>query len=180
MTRGIADPDTYYDTRLYVDAVRAVEVAAELPGVDGQRLAVIGTSQGGGLALAAAALCPDRVRVCHANVPFLCDFQRAVGLSPTYPYKEIADFLAQQIDLVDDALNTLRYVDCALLARRITADCLISVGLMDEVCPPSTVFGAYHEIPGNKEIAVYPFGVHDLPRGHAERQLRHLRERLLP
>ena len=178
MTRGITSPDTYYYTRLYVDAARAVEVAAELPGVDGRRLAVCGTSQGGGLALAAAALCPDRIRVCQANVPFLCDFQRAVGLSPTYPYKEIADFLAQQVDLADAALNTLRYVDCALLARRITADCLISVGLMDEVCPPSTVFAAYHEIPGPKEIAVYPFGVHDLPRVHAERQLRHLCGRL--
>jgi cephalosporin-C deacetylase len=180
MTRGIANPDSYYYTRLYLDAVRAVEAAAELPGVDARRLAVCGSSQGGGLALAAAALCPDRVRVCQANVPFLCDFQRAVGLSPTYPYKEIADFLAQQIDLVDDALNTLRYVDCALLARRITADCLFSVGLMDEVCPPSTVFAAYNEVPGNKEIAVYRFGVHDLPLGHAERQLRHLRERLQP
>src|SRR3954451_8088387 len=168
MTRGIANPDGYYYTRLYVDAVRAVEAAAELPGVDAQRLAVCGSSQGGGLALAAAALCPERVRVCHANVPFLCDFQRAVGLSPSYPYKEIADFLAQQTDLVDDALNTLRYVDCALLARRITADCLFSVGLMDEICPPSTVFAAYNEVPGNnKEIAVYPFGVHALPQNHA-------------
>jgi cephalosporin-C deacetylase len=116
--------------------------------------------------------------MCQPNVPFLCDFRRAVGLSPTYPYKEIADFLAQQIDLVDDVLDTLRYVDCALLARRITADCLFSVGLMDEICPPSTVFAAFNEVPGNKEIAVYPFGVHDLPRGHHERQLRHLRERL--
>jgi cephalosporin-C deacetylase len=178
MTRGIARPETYYYTRLFADAVRAVEVAAEMPGVDADRLAVCGGSQGGGLALAAAALAPDRVRVCQANVPFLCDFQRAVGLSPAYPYKEIADFLAQQVDMADAALETLRYVDCALLARRITADCLISVGLMDEICPPSTVFAAYHEVPGEKEIAVYPFGVHDLPLRHHERQLRHLRERL--
>jgi cephalosporin-C deacetylase len=64
------------------------------------------------------------------------------------------------------------------LARRITADCLFSVGLMDEICPPSTVFAAYNEVPGSKEIAVYPFGVHDLPLRHHERQLRHLRERL--
>jgi cephalosporin-C deacetylase len=178
MTRGITRPETYYYTRLFVDAVRAVEVAAELPGVDGGRLAVCGGSQGGGLSLAAAALAPDRVRVCQANVPFLCDFRRAVGLSPAYPYREIADFLAQQVDLVDQAMDTLRYVDCALLARRITADCLVSVGLMDEICPPSTVFAAYHEVPGDKEIAVYPFGVHALPLRHHERQLRHLRDRL--
>jgi cephalosporin-C deacetylase-like acetyl esterase len=82
---------------------------------------------------------------------------------------------------VDPAvMNTLRYVDCALLARRIEAECLLSVGLMDETCPPSTVFAAYNEIVSAKEIIVYPFGVHDLPRAHLERRLRHLRERLLP
>ena len=37
---------------------------------------------------------------------------------------------------------------------------------------------AYNEITAPKEIAVSPFGVHDVPRGHIERQLRHLREHL--
>jgi cephalosporin-C deacetylase len=69
-------------------------------------------------------------------------------------------------------------VDCALLARRITATSLFSVGLMDLVCPPSTVFAAYNEVRAPKEIAVSPFGGHDVPRGHVERQLRHLREHL--
>ncbi|MBY8850213.1 acetylxylan esterase [Saccharothrix sp. MB29] len=49
MTRGIASPETYYVTRLMVDAARAVEVAAGLDGVDPARLAVSGGSQGGGL-----------------------------------------------------------------------------------------------------------------------------------
>ena len=31
MTRGIAAPTTYYFSRLFTDAARAVEVAAELP-----------------------------------------------------------------------------------------------------------------------------------------------------
>jgi cephalosporin-C deacetylase len=180
MTRGIGDPDTYYFSRLFTDAARAVDVAAELPGVDASRLAVAGGSQGGGLALAAAALSGDRVRVCQADVPFLCDLQRAVTITGGYPYAEIADFLAQHTDLVAQALDTLRYVDCALLARRITADCLLSVGLMDEICPPSTVYAAYHEIPSAKELAVFPFGVHATPGSHGERKLRHLRERLLP
>ena len=37
MTRGIDSPDTYYFRRLYADAVRAVETAAEHPLVDAAR-----------------------------------------------------------------------------------------------------------------------------------------------
>ena len=105
-----------------------------------------GSSQGGGLALASAALVPQVVAVCHADVPFLCDIQRAITLAPDAPYTEVPEFLAHNVDLIPAALDTLRYVDCALLARRITARCLFSVGLMDTICPPSTVFAAYNEI----------------------------------
>jgi cephalosporin-C deacetylase len=174
MTRGIARPEDYYFTRLYTDAVRAVETAQGLTGA--ARVAVTGMSQGGGLSLAAAALVPELVAVCHADVPFLCDIQRAITLAPQAPYTEVPEFLAHQVDLVPAALDTLRYVDCALLARRITAQCLLSVGLMDLICPPSTVFAAYNEITAGKDIAVHPFTGHDVPTAHVERQLRHLRE----
>jgi len=176
MTRGIASPEDYYYTRLYVDAVRAIETAAGLDGVDGSRIAVSGGSQGGGLALASAALLGDRVTACHADIPFLCDIQRAVTLTSAMPYAEVAEFLAQHVDLETAALDTLRYVDCALLARRITAECLVSVGLMDQICPPSTVFAAYNAITAAKEIAVFQFGVHAVPPAHLENQRRNLRQ----
>jgi len=79
---------------------------------------------------------------------------------------------------VGTALNTLRYVDCALLARRITATTLVSVGLMDDICPPSTVFAAYNEINADKDIIVYPYSGHSVPHAHAEPQLKHLRRHL--
>ena len=178
MTRGIGTPEGYYVTRLYVDAVRAVRTAAALPGVDPARLAVAGASQGGGLALAAAALTGDAVRACVAEVPFLCDFARAVRIADTAPYTEIADFLAQHDDLVDAAFRTLSHVDAALLARRITAPTLVAAGLMDPTCPPSTVYAAYHEIPGAKELAVYAFGRHQPPPVQEERRLRFLHREL--
>ena len=49
MTRGIARPEDYYYTRLFTDAVRAVETACALAGA--ARVAVTGVSQGGGLSL---------------------------------------------------------------------------------------------------------------------------------
>jgi cephalosporin-C deacetylase len=174
MTQGITRPEDYYYTRLFTDAVQAVRTAAELGEVT--TVGVSGGSQGGGLALAAAALAPRLVTVCHADVPFLCDIQRAITLTDENPYHEVPVFLAQNTTLTDAALNTLRYVDCALLARRITAPCLLSVGLMDMVCPPSTVFAAYNEITAGKDIAVHPFTGHSVPASHIERQLPHLRE----
>lgn len=176
MTRGIGRPESYYYTRLFTDAVLAVETASQLAGA--ARVAVSGMSQGGGLALAAAALAPQAVAVCHADVPFLCDIQRGITIAPDPPYTEIPQFLAHNVDLIPAAVDTLRYVDCALLARRITARCLLSVGLMDTTCPPSTVFAAYNEISAAKDLAVHPFTGHQVPAVHVERQLRHLREHL--
>lgn len=184
MTRGIASPETYYYTRMYIDAARAVDAARALAGPDAP-LAVTGHSQGGGLALAAAALQGNAISVCHSDTPFLCDIQRAITLAPHAPYTEVPEFLDRNVDLIDAALDTLRYVDCALLARRVTAKTLMSVALMDDICPPSTVFAAYNEIPlagedgkDGKDIAVYPYSGHSVPQVHAERQLRHLREHL--
>ena len=171
MSRGIASPETYYYRRLYVDAVRAVETAASLSGVDPDRIAVAGTSQGGALALAAAALAPERVRLCHADIPFLCDIERGMDVALDPPYTELVTFLSVHHELEDAARRTLSYIDNALLAPRIRAKTLVSVGLRDTITPPSTIFGAYNAIEAPKEIAIFPYGGHDVPTAHAQRQL---------
>jgi cephalosporin-C deacetylase len=170
MTRGIASPRTYYYRRLYVDAVRAVETAAALPGIDPERIGVAGRSQGGALALAASALLPDRIRLCHADVPFLCDIVRAMEVAIEPPYTELVTYLAIHPELEASALQTLRYVDNALLAPRIRARTLIAVGLRDPITPPSTVFAAYNAIEGPKEIVVLPYSGHEPPTSYVERQ----------
>ena len=83
ITRGVRDPRTSYLRRLITDSVRAVEAVRALPGVDPTRVAVAGNSQGGGLALAAAALGTDvtglvaDVTGLVADVPFLTGWWRA-------------------------------------------------------------------------------------------------------
>jgi cephalosporin-C deacetylase len=71
MTRGITRPEDYYYTRLFIDAVRAIDTALELAGpgtATDTPVAVTGGSQGGALALAAAALRPDVVEVCMDDI----------------------------------------------------------------------------------------------------------------
>ncbi len=178
MTRGILDPATYYYRRVFTDAARAVEAVRSHPAVDPARVAVTGGSQGGGIAIAAAALVPDLAGAAP-DVPFLCDFPRATTLVDTNPYAEIVRYLKAHRDHVDRVARTLSYVDGAVLAGRATTPALFSVGLMDVTCPPSTVYAAYNHWAGPKEIVEYPFNDHEGGQGfHEAAKLRWLRERL--
>ena len=166
LTRGVLDPASYYYRRLITDAVRAVDVAAELPGVDATRLAVVGMSQGGGLALAAASLAPEKVSAVVAQVPFLCHIRRAITITDSDPYHELVRFCRIHPDRAAKALATVDYVDMVHLVPRATAPALFSVALMDDICPPSTVFAAYHAYAGPKEIEVYEWDGHEGGRAH--------------
>ena len=160
LTRGIAGPSSYYYRRLYTDAVRAVAAARSLDLVDETRVGVMGTSQGGGIALAVAGLVPNLAAVV-ARVPFLCDFPRASVITNALPYREIAQYLAAHRMSVAAVHETLSYFDGVNFAARATAPVAITVGLMDAVCPPSTVFGAFHAYAGPKTITVWPYNGHE-------------------
>ncbi|AJG40732.1 acetyl xylan esterase [Thermotoga sp. RQ7] len=160
MTRGILDPGTYYYRRVFADAVRAVEAAISFPKVDSRKVVVAGGSQGGGIALAVSAL-SNKVKALLCDVPFLCHFRRAVQLVDTHPYVEITNFLKTHRDKEEIVFRTLSYFDGVNFAARAKVPALFSVGLMDTICPPSTVFAAYNHYAGPKEIRIYPYNNHE-------------------
>lgn len=165
LTRGILSPESYYYRRVFTDAVRAVETALAFDEIDPARIAVTGGSQGGGIALAVAGLAPallDRmVKVAMPDVPFLCHMRRAVEIVDTHPYQEIVRYCKVHRDKVERVFATLSYFDGMNFAARARATALFSVALMDDICPPSTVFAAYNHYAGEKEIRVWPFNQHE-------------------
>lgn len=160
MTRGILDPEQYYYRRLITDAVRAVETARSHPAIDPQHVAATGGSQGGGLALIVAGLVSD-LDITMPDVPFLCHYRRATELVDTAPYSEIARYCHTHRDQVEAVFTTLPYFDGVNFAAHAHARALFSVGLMDQICPPSTVYAAYNHYAGPKEIRVYPYNEHE-------------------
>lgn len=179
MTLGIDEPHSYYYRRLFTDAVLALDALDDLPALDARRVLVQGGSQGGAIALAVAGL-SDRPVAASIDVPFLCDVPRAIRLVDSAPYAELVRYLRAHRDAVERVEHTLSYFDGVVFAARARATALFSVGLMDEICPPSTVYAAYNAYAGEKAIEVYPFNGHEngeevQARATLEFAVRHLR-----
>ncbi|MGX1153948.1 cephalosporin-C deacetylase-like acetyl esterase [Streptomyces albogriseolus] len=175
--RGLLDPHDYHYRRLITDAVRAVDAVRALPGVDASRVAAVGNSQGGGVALAVAGLVPDLAAVL-VTAPFLCGIRRALDLTDASPYGEISAYLAVHRGAEEAAHRTLAYVEGISFARRAQAPAHFGVGLRDTVCPPSGAYAAYNryaELTGGQEEKVlhaYPFNGHEGGDAvHVRRQL---------
>lgn len=126
-------------------------------------IALTGGSQGGGLTLATAALARDKgVVAAMPDVPFLCHFERAVEVCLNGPYQELVNLWKMRPRAVQDHYGTLSYFDCMNLASRITCPILMSVALLDTVCPPSTGFAVYNHLTSTeKEMRVYPYNEHE-------------------
>jgi cephalosporin-C deacetylase len=163
---AIGGPDSLLYRSIYLDCVRLARIVAALPEVDAARLCTYGGSQGGGLALACAALEPSVARVASLY-PFLCDWLRVweIDLAES-AYDGIRDYLRlfdPRHERKDEFFLTMGYVDVQHLAPRIRASVLMGTGLMDTICPPSTQFAAYNKIRSPKQMAIYPdYGHEDI------------------
>ncbi len=161
LTMGIESPESYYYRRVFTDAVRAIEVVAAHPLLDAERTIVAGISQGGGITIAVAGLVPGLLGAMP-DVPFLCHLRRATEITDTRPYVEIAQYCSAHRDGIENAFRTLSYFDGVHFAARASAPTLFSAALMDQICPPSTVFAAFNNWGGtDKRISVYPYNGHE-------------------
>lgn len=172
--RGLDDPDPHRLAyrQIFLDTVQLAHVVAGFAEVDANRLNCWGISQGGGLALACAALEP-RIRRCAPVYPFLCDYRRVWEMDLAKDaYYELSYFFRlfdPRHEREEEIFTKLGYIDCAHLAPRIRAETLLFTGLMDAVCPPSTQFAAYNRIPAPKDVVFYPDYAHETLPGAVDR-----------
>lgn len=162
LTMGILDKKEYYYRRVFIDALKSIEAAKMHKLTD--KIIINGTSQGGGIGLAAGGLAAMNnvdIEALMIDVPFLCDYKRASVITDTLPYNEIVRFCKTNRTKEEKAFETLSYFDAVFFAKRIKRKALFSVGLMDTLCPPSTVFAAYNNYAGEKSINVYTYNGHE-------------------
>jgi cephalosporin-C deacetylase len=172
IVRGLGDkPERMLFRQIFLDTAQLANIVMEMSDVDENRVGATGGSQGGGLTLACAALEP-RIRRAAPVFPFLCDYQRVWEMDLAKDaYDELQAWFRRFDPLherEEEVFSHLGFVDAQHLAPRIQGEVMMSVGLMDQICPPSTQFAAYNKITAEKSLRIYPdYGHENLP-GNAD------------
>ena len=166
LTYGIVDRNTYSYRGFYVDAWRGVDFLLSRDEVDGNRIGVTGSSQGGGLTITTAAMRPE-IKAAAAGAPYLCGYMDSIELTHTYPYQEINDYLRLHPESREQVEDTLNYFDGINFAHKITCPIIINVGMQDNVCPPETGFALFNEI-ASADKTMYPYNNQGHSAGRAE------------
>ena len=150
---------TCYFTGMFLRLVRALDFLCAQPEWDGKTVVVYGASQGGFQAFAAAAL-DERVTFFAAGVPAGCDHSGMVaGRIAGWP--KIVPVVEGKPDAA--ALEATRYIDNVNFAAKTKAKgAFVTVGFVDTVCPPTSVYAAFNALPiADKKI------FNDIPSGHS-------------
>ncbi|HLK15041.1 MAG TPA: acetylxylan esterase [Fimbriimonadaceae bacterium] len=157
---GADDPQTWIFRRMAQDCFIAVRVLQAQLEADEDRLAAMGMSQGGGLAISCGAQCPSIRAVC-ADMPFLGGIRsRLLEEIYRYPLKELADFMENTPLGKERLFNTLGYFDTVNQATRCRVPTHVTLGLKDPASRPDAVRSIYEALPGPKALTELDWG-HD-------------------
>lgn len=164
IVRGVGDSiDKLYYRNQFLDTAQLVKIVREFPEIDDTKMCTMGGSQGGGLAIACAALVPDIKKVI-AYEPFLSDYRYAyINVDRAGAFYELAEYVRMfdpQHEHIEEMFERLDYIDIQNLAKFVKADVIMCSGLKDIAVPVMTQFAMFNKLKTNKKYYLYP------ERGH--------------
>jgi len=157
-TAGLASRETSRWRQIYANLVRAMDFLCSRPEVDAKRIAVSGSSQGGGLAIVLAGLDP-RVAFLHPTCSGLCRLDWTIKHKVCYwPFTAAQKPKGQSMD---EFLKTISYFDAANFAPDIQCPAVAHVQLLDWVTTSGGQLSALaHLKPGQVEVIADPWVGH--------------------
>jgi cephalosporin-C deacetylase len=142
-TIGDENRDRSYFLQMYLGDYRAVDYLASRSDWNGEILLVTGVSMGGQQSLAVAGL-HSAITHLIVHVPAGADAHGALhGRAPGYPNWNVSNPKVRETSLYFDTVN---------FAPRIKARSLVSMGFLDNVCPPAGIWTMFNLITGPKEV----------------------------
>lgn len=161
---GFTSKETWYYRGAFCDAIRALDFVFTRAAVDTLNVFAEGSSQGGALSYAAAALGNHKFNAIAPCVPFLGDYPDYFKIV-SWPANTAKD--AQKANgWTDEQLyKMLSYFDTKNLATMVTCPVIETIGLQDGTCPPHTNLAPYNNLPAAvvKKISYHAEMQHAIP-----------------
>mgnify|MGYP000845345516 FL=1 len=152
---GAASRETYFYYPVILGINRAVNWLAARPDVDKARFSYSGTSQGGGFGFI----------LCGPNRNFTKGVIQVPAPTDLLGFKKGRDSgwpkLIENVKAEDKAAaeKVAPYFDGAHFAARITCPVRVSVGFIDETCPPAAVYSGYNAVRVKDKAIVHGIGM---------------------
>lgn len=160
--KGVEDcKEKIYYKNVFLDTFSIANIAFNMEGIE--EVYAMGLSQGGGLALACASLCPEVSKVAVQN-PFLSDYKKTWEMQASRENYRIADyfrFFDPLHEKEDEVFEKLGYIDVHNLVDKIKGKVLFGIGEKDVVCPIYTQMAIYNNLQCEKELLLYPDFEHE-------------------
>lgn len=168
--------DGYYYRGAFMDCVQAVRFMATRETSDMTQLFAEGSSQGGALSYAVAALSDYPFTAIAPCVAFLGDFPDYFNIV-SWPAETAK---ANKGSMTDEEMYAfLSYFDTKNLATRISAAVIACSGLQDGTCPPHTNLAPYNNLQTeDKVIYYYPEMGHEIPSDWNKKIMTFFKERM--
>jgi cephalosporin-C deacetylase len=171
---GSDDRMTYYYRHVFTGMVRGIDYMTSRPDWNHKAIISVGASQGGGLALIAAALDP-RITAVVSVAPALGEHTGPLHGRPDAAPNNL--IMGRDKKTPDPAIiAATAYYDTVNFARFVKVPVLMSSGLIDTACPPTTVLSIYNSLPCPKQIDLVPLLGHNQGPRFAELRNRFLME----
>lgn len=149
---------------VFLDLYQLINIVDAFDWSDSSRLMTYGASQGGALAIVAAAL-NEKISKVVSIYPFLSDYKRILELGDMQEaYSELFRYFKYYDPYHEterQLLETLSYIDVKNFAHRVKASVQMHISMQDSVCPPSTQFAIYNRIQSEKIYYVLQEYGHD-------------------
>lgn len=149
----IENRDEYVYRAVYMDCIRGLDFLYSHSdmGIDTSKIMVDGSSQGGGLAIALAAM-DKRIKLATVQVPLYADFRDAYEYTALNPKSQtpvgmIVNYVRTHPKTSKEKVfEVWDYYDPLNFAPDAKCPVLMAIGLLDEFCPPHCSLAMYNKL----------------------------------
>ncbi|TVP85726.1 MAG: alpha/beta fold hydrolase [Acholeplasmataceae bacterium] len=159
MFQGLTHQDDYYYRKVYIDAVKVIDIVREVHDLENERIALTGFSQGGAMAIVAAAL-DRRPKAVMVEAPAMSDFPCRIRLK-TESIQNMVAYCAKHGIPEARYLETLTYYDVKHLIHSVRVPVLVGNGTKDPICPVECFQPTFNMISAPKQLVIYQTDQHD-------------------